>query len=125
MPKSESFFFDEPGGVFQRLRGQHLHVGGRFVEQVQRRQRRIRQILEQRLLLFLDDTVGLRNNDLRRLDAYRLVLFEALTFHFDHFLALHRSLFADFPILPGLPPLANRNVGNLDCAAELLDNHHP
>ena len=98
--------FDEPGGVFQRLRGQHLDIGGRLVEQVQRRQRRIRQVLEQRFLLFLDDTIGLRNDGPGWLDAYRLVLFEAFALHLDDFLALHRGLFAGFAILavPAIVP---------------------
>ena len=101
---------DQARGEFEGL-GTHLLLrGGRILEQGQRRQGRVRQILEQRLLPFAHDAFGLGDLDHRRHDDNGLPLLVAFARELDRMLALLERGGADLAIAPLLAPFAH--VGN-------------
>ena len=85
---------DQPGSEFEGLGAHLLGIGLRFVQELERRQRRVGQVVEQRRLLFLLHPLRLLDLGDRRLDVERLVVFLALFLRFDDELTL---LARDFP----------------------------
>ena len=116
---------DQPRGELQRLGTHQLDAGRLLVEQRERRERRVGQVLEERHLLFLDHPLGLRNLRDLRLDPNRRVVLDPFLFGLDDDLALHRRDLADLAVSATLPEVDRLEPGPLRRAAEAFHHRDP
>ena len=125
-PKIAELLLDEARGVLKRLRGKPLDAGRCFVEQVERRQRCVGQVLEKLNLLFLLHAHRFRDLDHRRLDPDRLVFdYEFHSFFLDYCLPLLGGNLACLAVLPALPAIARKTVRPFQPGADHLHHRQP
>ena len=124
-PEIEELLLDQARSELEGLGAEHLEILLRLVEQVERRQERIRQVLEQGHLLFPLDAGRFGNLDRRRLDPYRLVDFEPFLADFHDLVALDHGLLAGAAVLALLPLAQEEKVCGLHPAAQALDHGEP
>ncbi len=121
----EELPLDQARGVLERFLRRALDMAVRRVEDRDRRQRRVRQVGEERHLLFLRHPLALRDDHLRDLDADRLVLLEDLLRHLDLDLALLRRRLAGLAVAPRLDARAHGAGRPLDRGAEPFREAYP
>src|SRR6185503_10298522 len=121
----EQLLLDQPRSELERVRADHLVRSLRFVEQGQRGQQRIGQVLEQRDLLLALDARRFGYLGRRRLDADRLVDLQLLLADLDYFLALDDRLYPRAPVLPFLPAALRKEIRGLAPGTHPLDDREP
>jgi len=119
------FFLDQPRRELQRFRRHLLAAGPRLVEQLQRRQGRIRKVFEQRRLLLLLHPLGLPDLRKRQLDAQRRMLVLALLLGADDKLALLARAHAQLAVAPPVPGTYREAITRFEHGADDLGNRNP
>ena len=116
---------DQARGELDRLRADALALGLRLVQELERRQRRVGQLLEEPRLLLLVHALRLLDLDHRRLDAQRRMVFLALFLRLDHELAFLARELARAPVLSALPCAAREDTGRLEDEADEFRDGEP
>src|SRR5207237_1025335 len=117
--------FDQPRGELQRFGADLLALGCRVVEELERRKRRVGQLVEERRLLFLEHALGLADLGRRRLDAQRRMVLLALFLRVHHQFALLARELAQAPVLAPLPGAQRGDPGPLERGADGLGRGEP
>ena len=116
---------DQARGEFQRVGRNDFDLLRGLIQQMQRRQRRIRHIGEQRHLFFLHGPRRFDHFHQRHFDVYGLVILDALLFFFDDGDSLMRRLHADTPILARLPGQARPQISGFQQFAQPVHKAQP